>query len=222
MDSSTSKVPKTCFFSSRNGRKGFKTSYACHLPADLTSLVVDQGAASIIKIVSPTMTPYLNYSTTKRSLFFSSLLVYIVSIHLSNINDTRTHKPPLQCLPLTDQSPPSYLHIRRPTPPPPLPFHHGFWIRRLHGGSSYQSKSTPPSFARATSFLCHLPSQLPMKSISTINGGGCGSGLIVLAHSVAIQHGGRSSLCAEPIAVALCLTLPHGILAKEGCQLLHS
>jgi len=32
----------------------------------------------------------------------------------------------------------------------------------------------------ATSFLCHLRSQIPMKSIGSTNGGGCGSGLVVV------------------------------------------
>jgi len=39
------------------------------------------------------------------------------------------------------------------------------------------SNPTLPSFDSATSFLCHLPLQLPMKSIGAINGGGCGSGV---------------------------------------------
>ena len=46
-----------------------------------------------------------------------------------------------------------------------------------------------PSFDSTTSFLCHLPLQLPMKSIGAVNGGGCGSGVGVFAHRVAVQHG---------------------------------
>jgi len=38
-------------------------------------------------------------------------------------------------------------------------------------------------FDFATSFLCHLRSQLPMKSIGAMNGGGCGSRLVVAVHS---------------------------------------
>jgi hypothetical protein len=55
-------------------------------------------------------------------------------------------------------------------------------IGRLEGGSWCQSKTAPPLFDFATSFLCHLRSELPMKSIGSANGGGCGSGLVVLAH----------------------------------------
>jgi len=52
------------------------------------------------------------------------------------------------------------------------------------GGSWCYSISTPPSLDYATSFLCHLPSQLPMKSIGAVNGGGCGSGLVGIQHGV--------------------------------------
>jgi len=45
------------------------------------------------------------------------------------------------------------------------------------------------SFDPGASFLCHLPSQLLMKSIGAVNGGGCGSGVGVFAHRVAVQHG---------------------------------
>ena len=61
-----------------------------------------------------------------------------------------------------------------------------------------------------------------MKSIGAVNGGGCGSGFVVFAHRVGIQHGGGSSSYKEPMAAVLYFTLLQAFRVKEGCPLLHS
>jgi hypothetical protein len=63
-----------------------------------------------------------------------------------------------------------------------------------------------------------LPPPFPASDefIGAVNGGGCGSGLVVFPHHVAIQHGAAPPSYREPIAVALCFTLLQAFRVKEG------
>ena len=79
------------------------------------------------------------------------------------------------------------------------------------------SNPTLPSSDSATSFLCHLPLQLPMKPIGAINGGGCGSGAGVFSHRVVVQHGAGCFIVEATDSGGVMFYATAGVSAKEEC-----